>query len=113
MHLCGWMAKVSLKFMEISKKKTHFKSDMSLSKKFMILDVKMKLEKTVNKPAIPIYACVIVKEKINVIHFFLLHCSTQTAFLSLSVICVLIVVLVVKKWVSIHIRPSYQQFIYL
>lgn len=103
MHLCGRQKLV--KIYGNLKKKTHFKSDMSLSKKFMILDVKMKLEKTVNKPAIPIYACVIVKEKINVIHFFLLHCSTQTAFLSLSVICVLIV--------SIHIRPSYQQFIYL
>lgn len=33
---------------------TYFKSDMSLSKKFIILDVKMKLENTVNKPAMPV-----------------------------------------------------------
>lgn len=33
---------------------TYFKSDMSLSKKFIILDVNMKLEKTVNKPAMPV-----------------------------------------------------------
>lgn len=31
---------------------THFKSETSLPKKLMILDVNMKLEKTVNSPAI-------------------------------------------------------------
>lgn len=33
---------------------TYFKSDMSLSKKFIILDVNIKLENTVNKPAMPV-----------------------------------------------------------
>ena len=56
MHLCGHQKFIKI-YVKLKKKrkKTHFKSDMSLSKKFMILDVKMKLEKTVNKPAIPIY----------------------------------------------------------
>lgn len=33
---------------------THFKSEISLSKKFIILDVNMKLENTVKSPAIPV-----------------------------------------------------------
>lgn len=36
-----------------TKSNTYFKSEMSLSKKFMMLDVKIKLENTVNSPAMP------------------------------------------------------------
>lgn len=36
------------------RQKTHFKSDTSLPKKLTMLDVNMKLEKTVNKPAITV-----------------------------------------------------------
>lgn len=45
---------------------THFKSLMSLSKKFIMLDVNIKLEKTVKRPAIPAKS----KQKKYDQHFF-------------------------------------------
>lgn len=39
------------KYRNQTKNTTHFKSETSLPKKLMMLDVNMKLEKTVNSPA--------------------------------------------------------------